>query len=258
VPRFSANLGFLWNELPLLDALARAAAVGFRGVEMHWPYDTQPDAVRDACARLGLTLLAANTPRGRPGEFGMAALVGREAEFAAAFDMALDWCARAGARMLHVTAGIVPEGAHTPALRTLLANLDRCSAKAAERGITLLLEALNRRDVPGYFYSSVDAVAGVIAELGQPDVKMMFDCYHVGVGEGDVIRRFERHLPVIGHVQIAAVPSRAEPDEGEIAYERVLAAFEAQGYTGWVGCEYRPRATVEAGLGWMRAYSPVS
>jgi hydroxypyruvate isomerase len=258
VPRFSANLGFLWAELPLPERLERAAAAGFRAVELHWPYDTAPEQVRNDCARLGLALVAINAPRGNPGEFGLGALPGREADFDAAVGLALDWCVRSGTAMLHVTAGIVPDVEKATGRRTLLANLDRAAAHAGKAGVTVLLEALNARDVPGYFYHGVDEVAGVIAELGRPNVKMMFDCYHVGVGEGDLIRRFERHLPLIGHVQIAAVPSRAEPDEGEIAYDRVLAAIDAAGYGGWIGCEYRPRTTVEAGLGWLKAYSPVS
>lgn len=258
MPRFSANLGFLWADMPLLERLERAAAAGFRAVEMHWPYDTPAKEIRAACARLGLTLLGVNTSPGRPGEFGLAALPGRGAEFETGFDMALRWCRDGGASMLHVMAGVIPQDQWVEPRHALLANLDRAAERAAPFGVTLLLEALNPRDVPGYFYHSVDEVASVIAELGRPNVRMMFDCYHVGVGEGDLIRRFERHLPLIGHVQIAAVPSRAEPDEGEIAYDRVLAAIDATGYAGWIGCEYRPRTTVEAGLGWMRHFEPYS
>ncbi|MBX3531296.1 MAG: TIM barrel protein [Rhizobiaceae bacterium] len=256
MPRFSANLGFLWADLALPERLERAAAAGFRAVEMHWPYDTPAADVRVDCARLGLTLLGVNTPPGRDGEFGLAAVPGREPEFRGGFDTALAWCNGSGATMLHVMAGLNRPGREADARRTLLANLDRAAERAAQAGITLLLEAINRFDRPHYFYHGVDEVAAVIADLGRPNMRMMFDCYHVGIGEGDVIRRFERHLPLIGHVQIAAVPSRAEPDEGEIAYDRVLAAIDAAGYAGWIGCEYRPRTTVEAGLGWMRSYSP--
>jgi hydroxypyruvate isomerase len=131
-------------------------------------------------------------------------------------------------------------------------NLAAAADRAAPHGITLLLEPINQRDKPGYFYSTIARGAEMVARVRRPNVKIMFDVYHVGVSEGDVIRRLERTLPLIGHVQIAAVPSRAEPDEGEIAYPEIFRTLDRIGYDGWVGAEYRPRGVVEDGLGWLR------
>jgi hydroxypyruvate isomerase len=252
MPRFSANLGFLWRDLERIDAAGRA---GFRAIELHWPYDVAPESVKAACAGHGLTLLGVNTIVGdaAKGDFGLGALAGREAEFQAAVDQSIAWCLASGARSIHAMAGVVPPEARARARETFLANLAVAAAKAADRGLTLLLEPINPRDKPNYFYSRAEDAASLIDELGAANVKLMFDVYHVGVSEGDVLKRLERYLPIIGHIQIAAVPSRAEPDEGEIAYDRVLAAIDRLGYEGWVGCEYKPRADTDAGLVWVAA-----
>lgn len=246
---YSANLGFLWPDRPFADRLLAAAAAGFTAVEAHWPYDTPPKTVADLCRRLSLTLLSINTPKGdRPGDFGLAAQPGRQPEFEAGFARTLDWAAWAGARMIHVMAGVAPDTAETEAV--LIENLKRAADLAGAKGITLLIEALNRRDMQGYFHSRVERAAEIIAAAGRPNLRLLFDVYHVGVGQGDVLRRLERMLPLIGHVQIAAVPSRAEPDEGEIDFAVVLRELDRLGYAGWIGCEYRPRGDTDAGLVW--------
>src|SRR5690606_12733751 len=176
---------------------------------------------------------------------------GREAEFQAAVEQSIAYCRASGAGAIHCMAGVVPEEQRPAARETFLRNLEAAAAKAAD--LTLLLEPLNPRDMPGYFYSTVGEAAAIIAELGLSNVKLMFDVYHVGVTEGDVLTRLERHLPIIGHIQVAAVPSRAEPDEGEIAYANVFRAIDALGYEGWVGAEYKPRGDTDAGLGWTAA-----
>ena len=251
--RFSANLGFLWPDIPLLDRINAAARAGFKAIELHWPYEVSPAAVKDACAKHDLTLLGLNTAVGDAarGEFGLGALPGREADFQAAIDQSIAYCVASGATSIHAMAGVVATEQKTEARATLLRNLAAASEKAARHNLTLLLEPINPRDKPGYFYSRADEGAGVIAELGAGNVKLMFDIYHVAVAEGDVLKTFERFVPLIGHVQIAAVPSRAEPDEGEIAYERVLREVDRLGYEGWVGCEYKPRAGTDEGLAWM-------
>jgi len=247
--RLSANLGFLWPDRPLLKRIEAAAAAGFGAVEFHWPHDTPPEAVAKLCGELGLAVLGLNTPPGdSPGDFGLAALPGREAEFAAGYARTLDWGRRAGASMIHVMAGVAPDAPATEA--TLVANLRRAADLARGSGITLLLEAINPRDRPGYFHSRVERAAEIVDLADRPDVALMFDVYHVGVGQGDVLRRLARFLPRIAHVQIAAVPSRAEPDEGEIDHAEVLRELDRLGYAGWVGCEYRPRAVTDAGLVW--------
>jgi len=254
--RFSANLGFLWAQLPLLERIERAAASQFRAIELHWPYDTSAEAVRAACARLELTLLAANAPIGEAslGESGLAALPGREAEFKKSFEQSLGWCVDAGASAIHVLPGIATTLQHEQARKTLIGNLQWAADLAKQHDVTILLEAINQRDKPGYFYSTQAASNAIREQCARENIKLMFDVYHVGVAEGDILTKLARYMPHIGHIQIAAVPSRAEPDEGEIAYSAVFQQIEALGYTGWIGCEYKPRASVEAGLTWREAY----
>jgi hydroxypyruvate isomerase len=251
---FSANLGFLWPDRPLLDRIDAAAAAGFRAIELHWPQEESPEAVRALCKRLGLRLLGLNTPPGErsKGEFGLAALPGRRKDFERGFAETLAWARAAGATAIHVMAGNVASEDRAAAHATLVENL--AAAAQAAPDMTLLLEALNGRDAPGYFYSTVDAVAAIIAEVGANNIKLMFDVYHVGVVQDDILVKLERHLPLIGHVQIAAVPSRAEPDEGDIAYPAIFAALEQIGYRGWIGCEYRPRGDTDLGLAWVRKF----
>lgn len=252
MPKFSANLGFLWPDRPLLDRIEAAAKVGFKAVELHWPYDLTPESVRDLCMRLDVKLLGINTPLGdtAKGDFGLGAVTGREAEFDEHFQLSLDWGRRAGASAIHVMAGVVPPEETARAKDTLIANLYRAAQAAPE--MMLLLEGLNPRDKPGYFYSTIAEKADVVALVGASNVKIMFDAYHVAVSEGDIFTKLARYLPLIGHVQIAAVPSRAEPDEGEVAYGNFFKELDRLGYDGWVGCEYKPRKSTEEGLGWTR------
>jgi hydroxypyruvate isomerase len=251
MPRFSANLGFLWPDRPLPDRIAAAAEAGFRAVELHWPYELPPESLRHACARHGVTLLGLNTAAGGPGDFGLAALPGREAEFIRSMDQAVAYARSAGASAVHVMAGVLPMGQHVQGRATLARNLAYAVATAPD--LTLLLEPINQRDRPGYFYSTLAEALSLIKEAAAPNLKLMFDTYHVGVTEGDILTRLETHLPHIGHVQIAAVPSRAEPDEGEIHYPAIFAALDRLGYAGWVGCEYKPRGDTDAGLAWVPA-----
>ncbi len=221
---------------------------------MHFPYDVPAAEVGALAREKGLTLLGINTHPGRidRGERGLGALPGREHDFAAAIDQSIDYCVACGATAIHAMAGNVGPEDFTRASEVFLRNLDAAARKAATSGLTILLEPLNLRDNPGYFYSRAEQAAAIIAELGAPNVKLQFDVYHVAVSEGDVLRKLEKYLPIIGNVQIAGVPSRAEPDEGEIAYPAVFAELERLGYPGWVGCEYRPRAGTDAGLSWMK------
>jgi 2-dehydrotetronate isomerase len=252
MPKFSANLGFLWPDRPLLDRIDAAAKAGFRAVELHWPYDVPAAILRDRCAAQGVELLGINTPLGRveTGDFGLGAVPGREADFESAFRQSLEWGEIAGATAIHVMAGVVAPEQKQEGRRTLVGNLRKAAAMAP--GMMLLLEGLNQRDKPGYFYSTIADKADIIAEVGAPNVKIMFDTYHVGVSEGDIFRKLETYLPLIGHVQIAAVPSRAEPDEGEIHYAHVFQELDRIGYDGWVGCEYKPRSGTDDGLVWTK------
>jgi hydroxypyruvate isomerase len=257
MPRFSANLGFLFADRPDLERVAAAAAAGFGAVEMHWPYAVPAAEMRAALSRSGITMLGLNTPVGNAaaGEFGLGALPGREADFRQAFDQALSYGAAIGASAVHCMAGVVAPDTADEASRTFVANLRDAADKAAGASMTILIEPINHRDKPGYFLHQVEQAASVIAAVGRGNVKIMFDCYHTQIEQGDLIRRFAAHRELVGHVQVAAVPSRAEPDEGELAYPEILRAFAGLGYDGWIGAEYKPRGRTEDGLDWLAAWS---
>jgi hydroxypyruvate isomerase len=251
--RFSANLGFLWIDLPLAERIRRAKAAGFDAVEFHFPYDVPAEEVRAALEQTGLPAVGLNTPRGeRPGDMGLAALPGREEEARTAIDRALAYAQAISAGYVHVTAGAPGEERRDAARRAYVDSLAYAAERAAAAGITIVIEPLNRFDAPGYFLRTSDQAAALIGALGHGNVRLMFDCYHAQISEGDLTRRIETLLPLVHHIQIAAVPSRREPDEGEVAYDRLLNAIDAMGYGGFIGAEYRPRGTVEEGLGWMR------
>jgi hydroxypyruvate isomerase len=257
MPRFSANLGFLFAERPLFARLGAAAAAGFKAVEVQQPYELAPRDVRAEIARHGLTVLGLNTPMGRPGEFGIGAVPGREREFAAAFKQALDYVTAIGGTAIHCMPGVVSPELRPAAERTFIENLKPAAQAAAEKRITLLLEPINHRDRPDYFLSRVEHAADLIARIGAGNIKIQFDCYHTQIMQGDLITRLERHLSLIGHVQVAGVPARGEPDQGEVNYPAIFAALDDMGYTGWIGAEYRPRGRTEDTLGWARAYGVV-
>jgi len=257
MPRFAANLDCLFTERPLLERFGAAAAAGFGTVELLFPYDVPPRAVKAELVRHGLTQLGLNTPPGRDGESGLAAVPGRERDWQAAFKRALHYAVAIDARAIHCLAGCVPAEQRPLAETVFIRNLASAAAEAAEVGLTLLIEPINPRDRPGYFLNRVEHAADVVDKVGAPNLRIQFDFYHAQIVGGDLIRRFEAHLPRIAHVQIAAVPCRHEPDEGEVNYREIFAALDRLGYAGFVGCEYRPRARTEEGLAWARPYGIV-
>lgn len=252
--KFSANLGFLWSELALPDAIRAAARAGFDAVECHWPYDTSAAAVQAALEETGLPLLGLNTRRGGPGEFGLSALPGREDEARAAIGEALDYAIAAGAQSVHVMAGTA---SGTDAHRAFCRNLRHACKLARPHGIMVLIEPLNPHDAPGYFLHSASQAAAIISELGLPELRMMFDCYHQQITAGDVCRSFERFLPLIGHVQIASVPGRARPDTGELDYRFVLEEIGRLGWDRPIGAEYRPEGSSGTELDWLPRYQAI-
>lgn len=250
--RFSANLGFLWTDRPLPDAIRAADAAGFDAVECHWPYDTPPEAVARALTETGLPMLGLNTRRGdvAAGENGLAALPGREVEARAAIDEALDYARAIGARAVHVMAGVATGDA---AQAAFVGNLRHACAQAARADTVILIEPLNRFDAPGYFLNTTAQAAELIDAIAAPNLRLMFDCYHVARTEGDVIARLRALMPVIGHIQFAAVPDRGAPDHGDIAYAPIFAEIAALGWDAPLGAEYKPCGPTEATLGWMAA-----
>ena len=254
MPRFAANLAYLFTERPLLERFAAAAAAGFEAVELQAPYDQPAAEVRREIERHGLTILGINTPAASGGEPGVAGVPGREQEFAALFRRALDYAVAIGARTVHCLSGKVPPDQRSAAERVFVANLTRAADLAAEKEIGLLIEPLNHRDRPDYLLHLPEQAAAIIELAGRANLRMQFDFYHVQIEGGDLITRFTRHIAAIGHVQVAAVPTRAEPDEGEVNYPALFQVIDRTGYGGWIGCEYKPRGRTEEGLGWCRAY----
>ncbi len=259
MPRFAANLGYLFTDRALLERIDAAAACGFKAIELQFPYDVPASQVQAAIARNKLTMLGVNTPPGeRDGEFGVAAVPGREKDWQALFARSLDYITTIGGSAVHCLAGKVPPEQRPAAERVFIDNLQRAADMGAAKNITLLIEPINPRDRPGYFLNHVEHAADIIAKAGRDNIRMQFDFYHVQIVGGDLITRLEKYLPLVGHLQCAAVPSRHEPDEGEINYPAVFAAVDRLGFEGWIGCEYRPRAGTEEGLGWAEGYGLIS
>jgi 2-dehydrotetronate isomerase len=258
MPRFAANLGYLFTERALLERIDAAAAAGFKAIELQFPYDVPAAAVRAAIERNKLTILGLNTPPGgRDGEFGLAAVPGREKDWQTLFTRALEYANAIGASAIHCLAGKVAPEQRPAADRVFIDNLARAADLAAAKKITLLIEPINGRDRPNYFLNHVEHAADIVAKVAKPNIRVQFDFYHVQIVGGDLIHRLEKYLSVIGHLQCAAVPTRHEPDEGEINYPAVFEAVDKLGYRGWIGAEYRPRGRTEEGLGWAQKYGVV-
>lgn len=260
MPQLTANIadGFLFSERTFPDRIAAARAAGFDRVECHFPYATPARDIKERLQRHGIRLTGLNTIPGDAsrGEWGRAAVPGKEEQFRADFRQALEYANAVGASMIHVMAGVIEPAERKKAQATYVANLKAAAPLARQAGVTILLEPLNVRDKPGYLVSRSDEIVAILRDLAEPDVKLLFDVYHVQIMEGDLIRRLERHRDFIGHVQIAAVPSRNEPDEGEVAYRSLFDALKAIGYSGLVGLEYKPRGRTEDGLSWIPALLP--
>lgn len=248
--KFSANLGFLWTELSLPNAIEAAAAAGFDAVECHWPYETPAEKIVDALRRTGLRMLGLNTRRGNPGagENGLAALPGRVPEARAAIDEAIGYGRAIDASCVHVMAGFAQGDA---ARETFCENLSYACSAAAPHGITILIEPLNRYDAPGYFLTTTAQAVAIMDDVGANNLKLMFDCYHVQLTEGDLSHRIEALLPRIGHIQFASVPDRGPPNQGEVNYAHVFDLIDRLGYDAPLGAEYKPEDSTEMTLGWL-------
>lgn len=249
--QFSANLGFLWTDLTLPDAIHAAKAAGFDAVECHWPYDVPPEDTKAALEATGLAMLGLNTRRGDldRGENGLAALPGREQEARDAIEEALAYASAINAGAVHVMAGFA-RGAR--AHDTFVENLRFACAQAGPRMI--LIEPLNRHDAPGYFLETTEQARGIIADVGASNLKLMFDCYHVGRTEGDLTTRLSDLQAIIGHIQFASVPDRGAPDHGEVNYAHVFSKIAAMGWKNPLGAEYRPKGPTDAELGWLQRF----
>lgn len=253
--QLSANLGFLWTDLTLPDAIRTAKAAGFHAVECHWPYAIASADVTAALDETGLKMLGLNAQRGdvAKGENGVAALVDRESQAREFIDEAVAYAAEINCKNIHVMAGVADHKDQS-AQHIFDANLRHACQSAELVGKTILIEPLNQYDAPGYFLSTLDQAIATIDRIGEPNLKIMFDCYHMQIMGGDILRRYKQASDYIGHIQFASVPDRGEPDTGEINYLWLLNELMLAGYGGVFGAEYKPRTETDAGLKWMEDY----
>ena len=260
MPRFAANLSMMYTEHDFLDRFAAAAADGFTAVEYLFPYEHDARLLAQRLADNGLQQVLFNAPPGdwERAERGLACLPGREDDFHRSFaEQALPYALALQCPRIHVMAGLIPPGAERPRLRdTYVANLRWAAGQAAAHGIDVLIEPINTRDVPGYFLNRQDHAHQILAEVAAPNLKVQMDLYHCQIVEGDLASKLSQYLPggCVGHIQMAGVPARHEPDLGELNYPYLFALLDELGYGGHVGCEYRPRAGTTAGLGWFAPY----
>lgn len=266
MPRFAANLSMMYTEHDFLDRFAAASADGFEAVEYLFPYAYDATELRRRLDDHGLRQVLFNAPPGawESGERGLAALPGREAELRSGIDRALEYAAELGCPRVHVMAGLVGPADATPTESaeptehrdTYLANLAWAAERAAAAGVDILIEPINGRDMPGYFLNRQSAAHTVVREVGAPNLKVQLDLYHCQIVEGDLTTTLRRDLPTgrVGHLQIAGVPDRHEPDRGELNIRHLFGVIDDLGFDGWIGCEYTPRAGTSEGLGWRHDY----
>ena len=258
MPRFAANLSMMFNEVPFLERFAAARNAGFEGVEFLFPYEFPAAELKKRLAGAGLTQVLFNMPPGNwaEGERGLASLPGRQSEFREGVKKALDYAATLDCRRVHCMAGIVPPGvSQVTAASLYAANLAWAAEQAKPAGVTLVIEPINHRDMPGYFLNTQAQGAAVVEAIGRDRLGLQFDVYHVQVTEGDITKRMEQFMPVIAHMQIADVPARNEPGTGEIGWSYVFRRMDELQYQGWVGCEYRPAGETVAGLDWRERFA---
>ena len=257
MPKFAANLSTLFPELEFLDRFEAAARAGFSAVEIQFPYDHSAAAIRGYLEANGLRLVMFNLPAGDwgRGDRGLGCLVDRESEFRDGVERALDYARALDCRQLNCLSGVAPAGGDLDRiLDTFVGNLRHAAARLAEWGMTLTIEPVNTRDVPGMFLAYSAQAKKLIEAVAAPNLKIQFDLYHAQVMEGDLAHRLTRLLPLIGHLQIADNPGRHEPGTGEVNFPFLFDHIDRLGYAGWIGCEYRPLGDTHKGLGWLAPY----
>ena len=253
MPKFAANLSMLFNEVGFLDRFDEAGKAGFSGVEYLFPYDFKADEIVAKLKANNLTQVLHNLPAGDwgAGERGIAVLPDRVDEFKAGVDKAIEYATALGCKQVNCLAGIAkgvdPKKAHD----TFVANLKFAAPKLKAAGIKLLIEAINTRDIPGFFLTTTQQALDVIDEVGSDNLFVQYDIYHMQIMEGDLAKTIEANLAKIAHIQLADNPGRNEPGTGEINYPFLFDYIDKLGYSGWIGCEYKPKADTKAGLGWL-------
>lgn len=264
MPQFAANLSFLYQDLPFLERFEAAAQDGFKAVEYLFPYEWPAEQLADLLAKHGLVQALFNAPPGHweKSERGLAALPGRESEFKSGFQRALNYATALRCPRIHVMAGLVPaESSRELMQSTYVQNLTWAAQQALSLGIEVLIEPINTRDIPTYFLNRQDHAHEIVAEINAPNLKVQMDLYHCQIVEGDVAMKLKRYLPTgrVGHIQIASVPARNEPNGGELCYDYLFKLIDEIGFEGWLGCEYRPAAgnvtgATQKGLAWLKPW----
>ncbi|MGI4861127.1 MAG: 2-oxo-tetronate isomerase [Janthinobacterium lividum] len=257
MPRFAANLSMMYQEYAFLDRFFPAVDDGFKGVEFLFPYDFSIAEIALKKNDSGLSVALFNAPPGdwSEGERGIASLPGRQDEFKRSIDTALEYSTALGNSRLHVMAGLLQPGVDRAAQRAVyLENLAYAAQQAAPLGLTIVIEPINVRDMPGFFLSRQDEAHAICREVGATNLKVQFDFYHCQITEGDLATTLRQYIESVGHIQIAGVPDRHEPDDGEVNFAYLMKLVDELGYRGWVGAEYRPRGRTSEGLGWLRAW----
>ena len=256
MPKFCANLTMMFNEVDFLDRFAAAAEAGFEGVEYLFPYPFEKEDVAGRLQDAGLTQILHNLPAGDwdAGERGIAILADRKAEFEDGVGRAIEYAQALGCTQLNCLAGVAPDGAAPEALEeTFVENLKFAAGKLESAGIKLLIEPINTIDIPGFFLNRTEQALGIIDKVGSANLGLQYDIYHMQIMEGDLARTIEANLAGIGHMQLADNPGRNEPGTGEINYPFLFGFIDGLGYDGWIGCEYKPAAGTQEGLGWFDA-----
>ena len=260
MPKFAANLTMMFNEVSFLERFDAAAAAGFEAVEFLFPYDFEPQAIRDKLDANNLQLILHNLPAGDwgAGDRGNACDPARVGEFQQGVDRAIKYATALGCTRINCLAGKVSPDHQERARRTLVENLRYAAGRLKEAGITLLLEPINTRDIPGFFVSRSRQALEIIDDVGADNLKLQFDLYHAQVMEGDLTHTIETQFGRIAHLQLADNPGRHEPGTGEINYPFLFRRLDELKYEGWIGCEYKPLTTTTEGLGWFAPWRPGS
>jgi 2-dehydrotetronate isomerase len=261
MPKFAANLTMMYTEHAFLDRFAAASKDGFKAVEFLFPYDFKPEEIKTRLTDNNLTQALFNAPPGdwANGERGIASLPGREDEFKKSIEKALQYAAVLGNKKLHVMAGLLAKEENRAAHREIyLKNIAYAATEAQNAGITIVLEPINTRDIPGFFLNHQHEAQQICDEINAPNLQVQFDIYHCQIVEGDIATKLKRDMKRpnagIGHIQIAGVPERHEPNIGELNYPYLFDLIDSLGYEGWIGCEYKPKAGTSEGLGWLKPY----
>ncbi len=257
MPNFAANVSTMFTEYEMLERIQVAADCGFRAVECQFPYATPADQLAQVLDETDVRLVLLNAPLGHAaaGDRGLGAVEGREEEFAQAVDLAYRYAETTGCSQIHLMAGCPTDGAAT---ERFVHRLQWAADRVGPAGIDIMIEPMNRRDVPGYLLISSRQAERIIGATERNNVKLQFDTYHLQIEEGDLLASFERCFELTGHIQFSSLPGRHEPDGGEVDHFWLFDQFDRLGYTGWIGCEYRPRDSTLAGLGWAERYGIVA